>query len=138
MTMRDFANHILAVAYENNLSINNLQLQKVMYFAMRKQKDNHELLSEMYDEPFYVWRYGPTIPNVYRKFRIYGAGSIIDKGGKDDSYSIFDESIVKLLNKEPHSLIAKSREHSHWLSNKDKIVKGTSDIKYRLGDVLGE
>ena len=54
MTMRDFANHILAVAYENNLSVSNLHLQKIMYFAIREQKDNLELLSEMYDEPFYV------------------------------------------------------------------------------------
>lgn len=138
MTMLNFANHILAVAYENNLSVSNLQLQKVMYFAMRDQKDNHELLSEMYDEPFYIWRYGPTIPNVYRKFKIYGASSIIEKGEKDNNYSVFDKSIIKLLNKEPSSLITKSRKHNYWLSNKDKIIKGTSDIKYRLEDVLGE
>lgn len=136
MNMRNFANHILAVAYENNLSISNLHLQKVMYFTMREQKDNYELLSNMYDEPFYIWRYGPTIPGIYKKFRIYGASSIIEKGKRYDSYSIFDESIVKLLNKEPHSLITKSREHSHWLSNKDKIINGTSNIEYKLEDVL--
>lgn len=138
MTMRDFANHILAVAYKNNLSVSNLHLQKVMYFAMREQKDNLELLSEMYNEPFYIWRYGPTIPSIYKKFRIYGASSIIEKGKRNNNYSIFDESIIKLLNEEASSLIAKSREHTYWLSNKDKIVKGTSDIKYRLEDVLGE
>lgn len=138
MTILNFANHILAVAYENNLSVSNLQLQKVMYFAMRDQKDNHELLSEMYDEPFYIWRYGPTVPNVYRKFKIYGASSIIEKGERDNNYSVFDKSIIKLLNKEPSSLITKSRKHNYWLSNKDKIIKGTSDIKYRLEDVLGE
>lgn len=79
MTMLNFANHILAVAYENNLSISNTQLHKVMYFVMREQKYNYELLSKIYDEPFCVWRYGPIVPNVYRKFRIYGASSIIDK-----------------------------------------------------------
>lgn len=138
MTMRNFANHILAVAYENNLSVSNLHLQKVMYFAMREQKDNHALLSEMYNEPFYIWRYGPTVPSVYRKFRIYGASSIIEKGKRNDSYSIFDESIIELLNKETSSLITESCKHNYWLSNKDKIIKGTSDIKYRLEDVLGE
>lgn len=138
MTMLNFANHILAVAYENNLSVSNLQLQKVMYFAMREQKNNYELLSEMYNEPFYIWRYGPVIPKIYRKFRIYGASSIIDKGQKDNNYSIFDESIVKLLNEETSSLITESRKHNYWLLNKDKIIKGTSDIKYRLEDVLGE
>lgn len=138
MNMRGFANHILAIAYENNLSVSNLHLQKVMYFAMREQKDNLELLSEMYNEPFYIWRYGPTVPSVYRKFRIYGASSIIEKGKRNDSYSIFDESIIELLHQDISSLIDKSREHSYWLSNKDKIIKGTSDIKYRLEDVLGE
>lgn len=77
--MLRFANHILAVAYENNLSVSNLQLHKVMYFAMRDRKDDYKLLAKMYDEPFYVWRYGPTVPKIYRKFRIYGASSIIEK-----------------------------------------------------------
>lgn len=67
MNMLNFAKHILAVAYENKLSVSNLQLQKVMYFAIRTQKNNHELLSQMYDEPFYVWRYGPVVPKIYRK-----------------------------------------------------------------------
>lgn len=136
MNMLNFANHILAVAYENNLSVSNLQLQKVMYFAMRDQKDNHELLSKMYDEPFYVWRYGPTVPEIYRKYRIYGASSIIDKGKRVDNYSIFDKSIIELLNEEPSLLISKSRNHSYWLSHKSKIVNGTSNIKYSLGNIL--
>lgn len=138
MTMRNFANHILAVAYENNLSVSNLHLQKVMYFAMREQKGNHALLSKMYDEPFHVWRYGPTIPNIYKKFRIYGASSIIEKGKKDNNYSVFDKSIIELLHQDVSSLIDESREHTYWLLNKDKIIKGTSDIKYTLEDVLGE
>ena len=138
MTMRNFANHILAVAYENNLSVSNLHLQKVIYFAMREQKDNRALLSKMYDEPFHVWRYGPTIPNIYKKFRIYGASSIIEKGKKDNNYSVFDKSIIELLHQDVSSLIDESREHTYWLLNKDKIIKGTSDIKYTLEDVLGE
>lgn len=138
MTMKNFANHILAVAYKNNLSVNNLQLQKVMYFAMRDQKDNLELLSEMYDEPFYVWRYGPVIPSIHKKYSGYGSRAIIENGKRNDKYSIFDNIIVELLNKEVFSLIDKSREHSYWLSNKDKIVHGKSDIKYKLEDILYE
>lgn len=138
MNMLNFAKHILAVAYENKLSVSNLQLQKVMYFAMREQKDNHELLSQMYDEPFYIWRYGPIVPKIYRKYRIYGASSIIEKGQKSDEYSIFDESIIKLLKEDLFTLIDKSREHKFWQKNKDKIVKGTSDVKYELDDILND
>lgn len=138
MTMLNFANHILAVVYENNLSVSNLGLQKVMYFAMREQKNNYKLLNQMYDEPFYIWRYGPIVPKIYRKYRIYGASSIIEKGQKSDEYSIFDESIIKLLKEDLFTLIDKSREHKFWQKNKDKIVKGTSDVKYELDDILND
>ena len=136
MTMRDFANHILAVAYENNLSVSNLHLQKIMYFAIREQKDNLELLSEMYDEPFYVWRYGPTVPSIHKKYIGYGSRAIIEKGKKIDEYSIFNNNIIELLNQDVFSLIDESRKHNYWLLNKDKIIKVTSNIKYSLDDVL--
>ena len=138
MTMLNFANHILAVAYQNNLSVSNLQLQKVMYFAMREQKDNHELLSQMYDDPFCLWRYGPTIPSIYKKYSGYGSRAIIEKGESHNKYSIFDNSIIKLLHEDLFLLISESCKHNHWLSNKDKIIKGKSDIEYRLEDVLSE
>lgn len=136
MTILNFAKHILAVGYENNLSVNNLQLQKVMYFAMREQKYNHELLSKMYDEPFYVWRYGPIVPSIYKKYCGYGSRAIIEKGERNNDYSIFDNSIIKLLKEDLFTLVDKSREHKFWQENENKIVNGTSDIKYSLNDVL--
>lgn len=136
MNMLNFANHILAIAYEKNLSINNQQLHKVMYFTMIDQKDNYDLLAQMYDEPFYVWRYGPVIPKIYRKYRIYGASSIIEKGKRNSKYSIFNNNIIELLNQDVFSLIDESRAHNYWLLNKDKIFKGTSNVKYSLNDVL--
>ena len=136
MTMLNFAKHILAVAYENKLSVSNLQLQKVIYFAMREQKDNYKLLYEMYDEPFYVWQYGPIIPSIYRKYRGYGSRAIIEKSERTSEYNIFDNSIIKLLKEDLFTLIDKSREHKFWQKNKDKIFKGTSDVKYTLSDVL--
>ena len=138
MNMLNFANHILAIAYENNLSISNQQLHKVMYFVMIDQKDNYDLLAQMYDEPCYVWRYGPVIPKIYRKYRIYGASSIIEKGKRNSKYSIFDNTIIELLDKDLFLLINESREHNHWLSNKNKIIKGISNVKYSLDQILNE
>lgn len=139
MTMRDFANHILAVAHENVSSVTNLQLQKIMYFAMRDQKDNLELLSEMYDEPFYAWYYGPVIPSIHKKYSGYGSRAIIENGKRNDKYSIFDTVIIELLDKNVFSLIDESRKHSYWLLNEDKIVQnGKSDIQYELEDILYE
>ena len=136
MTMLKFANHILAVAYENQLVVNNLQRQKVMYFAMREQKDNYGLLSKIYDEPFCVWAYGPIVPLIFKKYCGYGSRAIIEKGERTSEYSIFDNSIINLLNEDTFTLVDKSREHKFWQENKDKIVKGGSDVKYTLNDVL--
>lgn len=138
MNILNFANHILAIAYENKLSVSNLELQKVMYFAMREHKDNLDFLHEMYDEPFYVWQYGPIIPSIYRKYRGYGSRAIIEKGERSNEYNIFDNSIIKLLKEDLFTLIDKSREHKFWQENKDKIVNGTSDVKYTLDDVLND
>lgn len=136
MNMLNFANHILAVAYENKLSVNNLGLQKVMYFTMREHKNNHALLSEIYDEPFYVWRYGAIVPRIYKKYSGYGSRAIIEKGEKNIEYSIFNDSIIDLLTEDLFTLVDKSRKHKFWQENENKIVNGTSDVKYELGDVL--
>lgn len=133
--MRNFANHILAIAYENNLSVSNLKLQQVMYFALKTQKNNLELLSEIYDEPFHVWSYGPTVPSIYAKYYGYGSKAIIEKGKRDDKYSIFDNTIINLLNKNLFELIEKSRVNIHWQANKNKISKGISKVKYELEDI---
>lgn len=138
MSMLNFANHILAVAYENKLSVSNLGLQKVMYFTMREHKNNHALLSEIYDEPFYVWQYGAIVPRIHKKYSGYGSRAIIEKGKKNSEYTIFNDSIIKLLKEDLFSLIDKSREHKFWQKNKDRIVNGTSDIKYELTDVLND
>ena len=136
MTMLKFANHILSVAYENQLVVNNLHLHKVMYFAMREQKDNYKLLSKIYNEPFCVWYYGPIVPSIYRKYCGFGSRVIIEKGERISEYSVFDDSIIKLLQEDQFTLIDKSREHKFWQENKNKIVKGGSDVKYNLNDVL--
>lgn len=136
MNMLKFAKHILVVAYENQLVVSNLHLHKVMYFAMRDQKDNYELLSKIYDEPFCVWYYGPIVPSIYRKYCGFGSRVIIEKGERTSEYSVFDDSIIKLLQEDQFTLIDKSREHKFWQENKAKIVNGASDIKYRLNDVL--
>lgn len=136
MSMLNFANHILAVAYENKLSVSNLELQKVMYFTMREHKNNHALLSEIYDEPFYVWRYGAIVPRIHKKYSGYGSRAIIEKGEKNSEYSIFDDSIIDLLNEDLFTLVDKSRENKFWQKNKDKIVNRTSNIKYKLDNVL--
>ena len=43
MSMKLLADHILSVAQKNNKSINNLKLQKVMYFVLKESRDKNIL-----------------------------------------------------------------------------------------------
>ena len=90
----------------------------------------------MYDEPFYVWYYGPIVPSIYAKHCGFGSRAIIEKGKKNSEYSVFDNSIVNLLKEDLFTLVDKSREHEYWMQNKDKITNGVSTVKYELEDVL--
>lgn len=54
--------------------INNLKLQKVLYFLQA------EFLIHFgypcFTEPIEAWDFGPVIPSVYSKYAVYGAASI--------------------------------------------------------------
>lgn len=136
MGMIDFANHIIAVAYENKLSVSNLHLQKIMYFTMREHKEDLSLLKDIYDEPFCVWRYGPVVPEIYKEFKGYGSRAIIEEGKKNINFDNFNDTILALLNRDPFDLVEESHSHEFWQKNEDKLKYGTSDIEYSLEDII--
>lgn len=60
---KEFAKYILAIANENNITLNQTQLQKIMYIC------DGTLLSfnqNIIDENCKAWDYGPVYPNVYK------------------------------------------------------------------------
>jgi phage protein len=56
MGMHNLTNHIIAVANKNQRTINNIQLQKILYFTLRYSVPliGLENAKEIYDEPFLV------------------------------------------------------------------------------------
>lgn len=62
MSMEELANHVIAVSQENNLSVSNLELQKILYFTLRNSRNvlDEEEIKDTYDEPFLAWPYGPV------------------------------------------------------------------------------
>lgn len=139
MSMEKFANHVIAVAQENNTSITNLQLQKVMYFVLKKAKENEilttEQLEEIYDEPFQVWAYGPVVRGQYNRFREFSSAPIIGEFEKTDEYNILNDYINNYINKNVFDLVDSSHEIPFWKNNADRIVGFTSNVSYSLGDI---
>lgn len=135
MTMLDLSEHVIAVAKENELAVTNLQLQKVMYFAIKEYlstNGKNKFINDLYNEPFETWQYGPVVPEIYFRFNIFGSTPIRIDGKRNGMYKEFDESIVQLLNKNVFDLVEQSHKQSFWIENqKQKSEKA----EYTLDDI---
>lgn len=95
----DVANYVINRYNENNISITNLKLQKVLYYIQAA------FLVERgpgcFKDEIMCWRHGPVIQSVYNKFSKYGSEIIPRQEQK--SQMVFDEGKWKfesrLINK---------------------------------------
>lgn len=135
--MQKFAEHIIAIVNENDEYITNLKLHKIMYFAMKNTSTDLHFLINLYDEPFRVWRYGPTVRNVYDKYKEFVTTPIRFNEAKTyTEYDIFNKEIIKLLDEDVWDLIELCEEESFYQENKKHIFLSTSDIIYPLQEVV--
>lgn len=140
MTMRDLAQHIIAVAHQVNQPITNLQLQKVMYFTLQKalkdQKFDKNTIDQLYDSPFLVWRYGPVEKDIYEEYKVYGSDPITAAGANVAELEDLNNEILTLLQKDPFDLVEKSHQERFWEQHQSQIVGWRSDQAYALADIL--
>lgn len=68
------ARYIIDRCNENNRTISNLKLQKMLYFVQA------EFLVEKgkacFSEKIQAWNFGPVVPEVYQRYKVYGAANI--------------------------------------------------------------
>ena len=138
MSMKELANHIIAVAHDNELPITNLQLQKILYFTLRNSRRylDEDTLKETYNEPFLVWRYGPVVESQYNRFYSYGSSPIIDSFNQIPKYKKLNEMILRFLKIDVFRMVDASHTHKFWKENSAAIKSGRRDIKYPLDEVL--
>ena len=135
--MEKFAEHIIAIANENDEYITNLKLHKIMYIAMKNTKTDLEFLTNLYDEPFEVWRYGPTIRCVYDKYKEFATTPIIFSDAKTyGEYDIFNKEIIRLLDENVWDLIDLCIDEDFYKENKKHIILSTSDVIYPLEQII--
>mgnify|MGYP000880526722 CR=1 FL=1 len=140
MTMEQFADHVISVAQKNKKSINNLQLQKILYFVLKDARDKRLLsrksLVDLYDEPFLVWAYGPNVKTQYNRFRCFGSAPIIGSDFKQSpELSVLNSTIVKYLDYKLFDLLDESFKVEFYKKNVEKVKGFRSDVEYRLEDL---
>lgn len=135
MSMNALSQHVLAVANRKRMTVTNLQLQKVMYFAIRDYLENHtcdSFIRDVYDRPFESWQYGPVEPDIYYRYSQYGSTPIDDMGKYVDTYHVFDKSIVSRLQADVFDLVNESHEQEFWQEN---FRKNHIRASYHLTDI---
>lgn len=138
MSMEELANHVIAVAQENNFSVSNLELQKILYFTLRNSKNvlDEETIKETYDDPFLAWPYGPVARKQNRRFRSFGCSPIIGVFDKTPKYEPLNPIILRFLKINLFKMVDASHTHKFWKENSNLIMSGKRDIEYPLDEVL--
>ena len=124
------AKYIIKYSSENLKYVSNLRLQKILYFVQAEFLVSKN--EPCFREDIYAWQYGPVVPSVYNKYRIFGSMSIPAEETDLDSYKILDDDkfiineVVDECNKYSTTyLVQLTHEQKPW---KAAIAKGVDHI----------
>ena len=85
----------------------------------------------MFKEDIYAWKYGPAIPNIYRKYKKYGNGPIPEEdevsiGAENEKVT---EEVLKIFG-EYSAIVLMHITHSHkpWKNEERRVLKGEKDV----------
>lgn len=85
-------NNILKRAFEENIDVSPMKLQKLLYFIACEYQKRTD--SPLFSEPFAVWKYGPVLLSIYSTFKSYGKTPILSyaKDAKGISHIVDEKS----------------------------------------------
>lgn len=139
LNMNIFADHIIAVAKENKFPITNLHLHKIMYFTLRIAKYekiiDKEILKQMYDQPFEVWKFGPVVRKQHLRFRRFASEFILGHFEQNSTLKPLNRIILELFQVDVFTLIDISTRLPFWVENHNKLKNSISKIEYRFDDI---
>lgn len=151
------ANYIIEYSNERNYEINNLKLQKLLYFINARCLLENDV--PIFEESFEKWKFGPVVPQVYHEYKGFGAFNIpksdivrekhtIDFGRNPfennklkisteyyDSNDIQHKELIQstvdsLKDFTPFELVENTHEQNIWKKDEERIRNGEKGIKY--------
>ena len=118
----DVAEFIIVESKNDNNPVDNLRLQKMLFFLWVEYYKEKKMY--LFDDDIEAWKYGPVVPVVYWKYRQFVSNPIILDCGlklKDDDAAFLKSKIKKLNRESTSSLIQRSHDFKAW---KDAFNKG--------------
>ena len=130
-TALQIANAFLERAKRDGISLTNMKLQKLLYFA---QGHSFGLRGKrLIDDDCQAWQYGPVYPSVYRAFSCFGAGPItglaVDESDIDwifnDDPGVQPPIVATPKNKDVNRFL-----DAVWSAYKDKSAVRLSEMSH--------
>src|SRR5699024_557497 len=141
-SMRELADHVIAVAERSGRSITNLQLQKVLFFIFGRMISQHgvdsEIVRQTYDRPFRRWSYGPVVESLYFDYNHFGGRPISAQTEENEEYSEYNADIVHLLDVDPFYLVEVTHKLPSWANYKEDINQRNYVPPYENKDLVRE
>lgn len=91
----DIAKYIICYAYEKGVTITNLKLQKLLYYAQAWYLVNFG--TALFDDKIEAWQFGPVVPSVYNEFKSFGRNPI-ELTDYECTNIISDETCINYLD----------------------------------------
>ena len=76
VTALTVSNNILRRAFDENIPVSPMKLQKLVYFTYKRYLQEYG--NRIFNEPFEAWKYGPVVVSVYYQFNKYGSKRVKD------------------------------------------------------------
>jgi uncharacterized phage-associated protein len=70
LTADEVADYLIALAHQRGETVNNLKLQKLLYYAQAWYLAEYD--QPLFDARFEAWMSGPVIPAIYWRFKPFG------------------------------------------------------------------
>lgn len=117
------AKYIINYCCDENISVSNLKLQKLLYFAwIRYYKETQK---ELFDNDICAWQLGPVVPDVYSEYCAFGGKPIRRKYEDVD----LPDEIKHILDKFLEEKAPISASRLYVPADFDTIEKAFSGVK---------
>ncbi|MBU3231056.1 DUF4065 domain-containing protein [Shouchella clausii] len=140
--MQRLAEHVIAVANNNQQDVTNLQLQKAMFITLglhlREQNGIDDLARQLDSEASFArWKYGPVVESEYYKYNRFGSRPIENPfASQVTELDYLNNNIIRLLEMDPFALVQFTHELRSWEKYEREILEGKYVPHYTLEEIF--
>lgn len=153
------ANYVILYSHSKNIEMNNLKLQKILYFLQGLYLVNYS--DKLFNDNIEKWQYGPVVPEVYHAYKDYRSNNIklvepeisskkLNQGiqfkvknFEQEMIARHDREFIKIIvdtlgNYSAFHLVDVTHGHSAWKTDRNRIIHGVRNITYTLDELLND